>query len=304
MDDYDSQEFTESLSTEEVNSCLENLKATLGGTSDSGEVFRLGTCSWKPDFLTADGKLVHVQRTLRLPSYAKKRLLESQEKGIESILVIPSVFLHVEALIRFITAHDILVSVVDEEWNCSTPAGALDVVAREVTLPAELRTKIASNALALCLEANTNALKGKRLESLLSFLLSQVDDLEIHSTNLRTKTEELDVVVRTRGVGRRSWQLQGANFIIVEAKNWSSKVGQSIVSTLLTKLMGKRGNCRIGILVGLGGFTSDAEMQEIRFAGHGDITICFIDRVKLKGWIEAADFDAFFEGMIETAMLR
>lgn len=304
MDEFESNEFPESLSTDEVRRCIESFKEKVEDSSDSLAALQYDNCSWQPDLLTKEGSPVHFQRTLRLPRYAEKRIIASNKANNNPILAIPRMFLHVEELIRFITSQDILVSVIDEEWKCGIPTKALDVVSAEVTIPDALRKEVGLNALDLCLSADTNALKGKRLESLLSFLLSQVDDLQIHSTNLRTETEELDVVVRTRGVGRRSWQLPGASFMLVEAKNWSSKVGQSVISTFLIKIMRKRGTCRIGIIVGLSGFTSDAEMQEFGFSGNGDTTVCFVDKEKLKCWIEADDFDGVFERMIEAAMLR
>lgn len=158
--------------------------------------------------------------------------------------------------------------------------------------------------MSLCEEKATNAVKGKRLEGLLAFLLSQIRDLVIGEINLRTESEELDIVMKQRGVGRRSWQIPGAPFILVEAKNWSSKADQPVVSSFLVKIQRKRGNCRLGILVGISRFTKDAKMQELAFSGNGNITICFVEKQQLQDWIEAEDFDDFFEAMLDEAMLR
>src|SRR5207245_466731 len=97
---------------------------------------------------------------------------------------------------------------------------------------------------------------------------SQVEDFYIAEVNLRTQTEELDVVVQQRATQGRCWATIGAPFILVEAKNWKENVDQREVSILRTKMQGRRQTVRIGLMFAASDFTVDAKQQELRFAAE------------------------------------
>lgn len=94
-----------------------------------------------------------------------------------------------------------------------------------------------------------------------------------------------------------------APFLLLEAKNWSRRVDQQVVSVLRVKMQGRRGSVRIGLLCGASGFTSDAREQELRFASD-NLTIVFLGPEELESWVEAQDTDDFLEGVIRRDMLR
>jgi len=94
-----------------------------------------------------------------------------------------------------------------------------------------------------------------------------------------------------------------APFVLLEAKNWSTRVGQQAVSVLRVKMQGRRGSVRIGLICGASGFTSDARDQEVRFASD-NLTIVFIGPEELDAWVDAPDPDEYLESIIRRDMLR
>lgn len=51
----------------------------------------------------------------------------------------------------------------------------------------------------------------------------------------------------------RVWASVAAPFLLVEAKNWSKRVDQQVVSVFRVKMQGRRGSVRIGLLCGASG---------------------------------------------------
>ncbi len=66
-------------------------------------------------------------------------------------------------------------------------------------------------------------------------------------------------------------------------------------------MQGRRGNVRLGVLVGANGFTGDAREQEMRFASD-DLTIAFIGPDELDKWIAADDGDDYLEHLVRRAI--
>ncbi len=99
------------------------------------------------------------------------------------------------------------------------------------------------------------------------------------------------------------WVIPGAPFILVEAKNWHSEaVGQVEASAFMFKATHKRDTCRIGVMVGTHGFTSDAKQQALR-AIADKFTLALLGPAEMEAWINAGDGDAEFERLIRRAML-
>ena len=98
-----------------------------------------------------------------------------------------------------------------------------------------------------------NHQKGRLLEAFLDVLLPTNPGFVVAGRNVRLDDEEIDLVVRNESQDPY-WQKEG-NVILVEAKNWSQKVGPEVLDRLLAKMERKFQRCRLGILVAPAGFT-------------------------------------------------
>ncbi len=184
------------------------------------------------------------------------------------------------------------------------PAPLLIALAeRSIRVSDEGRQRLGRIALDLSRQPGTAPVRGRRFEALLLFLLSQVRDFRVVEHNYRTDTEELDGVVQQGATQGRLWAAMAAPFVLLEAKNWSTRVGQQAVSVLRVKMQGRRGSVRIGLICGASGFTSDARDQEVRFASD-NLTIVFIGPEELDAWVDAPDPDEYLESIIRRDMLR
>ena len=261
---------------------------------------------WRPALVQGEDKVLSVHLASRLRPYLQERFRRSFTLGLEIHVAMPLRALFDEALLRDLTAIDAQVHLVEDVSSVATPASVLAVVAdHEISLDNRVRRSVARHAWDQCQQAGlTSHVKGRRLEGLVCFLLSQIDDFRVVERNLRTATEELDAVVQlTRLNGDRCWSQLRAPLILVEAKNWSKRATQAEVSVLRTKMQGKRGNVRLGLLFSANGFTIDASNQELRFAS-GDLTIALIGPDKISDWIDAQDADGYLEKVVRRAILR
>jgi hypothetical protein len=145
--------------------------------------------------------------------------------------------------------------------------------------------------------------RGRRFEGLLAFLLSQVADFRVKERNLRGATDEVDIVVQIDNQSARCWHKSGAPFVLVEAKNWKNKVGQDEISVFHAKLQTKRGAARIGLVFGMGGFTSDAKAQTLKFATQEHVMV-LIGPAELAEWISREGSDDYLESLVRRAMLQ
>jgi Restriction endonuclease len=259
---------------------------------------------WRPSLVQRQPPaLLYVHLVARIPRYVISRLEIAAIEGYQVHLALPLSALYDAELVDKLVDLDASVHLLDD-MKPSAPQRTLLAIARsEIKVEPKVRAQLAGTGWSLASQAAPNHMKGRRLEALVAFLLSQVSDYRVIETNLRTDTEELDVVVQRRGLGNYCWSFQEAPFLIAECKNWSSPVGQPEVSILRMKMQGRRGSVRIGLLFGANGFTSDASMQELRFASE-NLTIAFFGPEDIEAWATAADWDAWLDRYIGAAMLR
>jgi hypothetical protein len=136
-----------------------------------------------------------------------------------------------------------------------------------------------------------------------AFLLGQVADFRIFQRNFRTETGEIDIVLQIDNYSSRCWYEPGVPFIFVESKNTFEPAGQSVISLLIRRLQTSRQRARIGLAFSVGGFTSDAEKEELRLS-EGGLCIAFFDSDAIQAFIEAPDPDSFLDSQVANAMLR
>jgi hypothetical protein len=103
------------------------------------------------------------------------------------------------------------------------------------------------------LNGATTLEQGRALENLICYVFGLVPGIAITHRNAMNffKTEEIDVAIYNEDI--RSLP----NIILVEAKNWSNRVGSAEVSWFLTKL--QRRGLDLGILITTLGITGDAD---------------------------------------------
>src|SRR6185503_15908596 len=116
-------------------------------------------------------------------------------------------------------------------------------------------------------------------------------------------TEEIDIVLRCDIEMGRCWYQPGVPFILVEAKNHRKKVKSADVSSLMVKMQGKRGSCRLGVMCSTTGFSRKARNHELRLAAT-EYAIAMLGPDKLKKWIKSKNRTRWLEREIEDARLR
>jgi hypothetical protein len=145
--------------------------------------------------------------------------------------------------------------------------------------------------------------RGRRLEALLAFLLAQVTDFRIFERNFRTDTGEIDVVLQIDNFSTRCWSEPGVPFVYAESKNTADPAGSPIVAIFIRRLQTSRQRVRLGLLFSVGGFTSDAEREELRLS-EGPLCIAFFDADAIGAMIDSQDLDSMLDAHIGKAMLR
>ena len=266
----------------------------------------LGAKRWRPPAIASDSsRVLCVCLQDELPRSTIERVRLAREKGIKITVAVTIAALYREEVLSVLVDADSDVFVIDdyreerrfELRHCLAALADIEVPVAP-TVRQEIGKKVRSR-----LGEGTNQEKGRRLEALLAFLFSQVSDLKVVERNFRTETEEIDLVLQVDNFSPRVWQKPGVPFILVEAKNRQDKASQPMMSVLLNKLQTKRGTARIGIMVSMGGFTTDAREQELRFSTQ-EICVVMIDSEGLEGLLASDNLDDELEALVRRALLR
>lgn len=257
---------------------------------------------WKPDFVNQDAVMC-IPGAPVIPHYLTRRIVAAANSGRCIVCVADLGILAHDSNVRLLSDVDADLVWLDENGKLNTRRRLLKTLAEElIPLSTELRTALVAKGIERCESASTASEKGKRLEQLLHFMLSQVKDFRVLKCNWVTRTEELDCVVQIRSFSSRAWAMLRAPYIIVEGKNRAEKLGQESVSKLRSIIDGKRGTCRIGFLVSLSGFSSKAKDQVLRFSAEDNIFV-LLGKSELVNWGNAGDYDEALESLVSAAML-
>lgn len=307
MGDVDESQRKQSITAADVEAAAQRVVDSPQGSHwVRGGELDLGDKRWRPHAASPEGKrLLYVLLQDEIPRFARERLEAAFNCGFSATIALELASLYKPDVIKMLTSIDANVIVLDDHNKSRQlePRELLTALAdTEVPLPPDLRRQAAAKTLER-IEDGTPQEKGKKLESLLAFLFSQVNDLKVVERNYRNETEEIDLVLQVTNPSSRCWQIPGCPFILVEAKNRVDKAEQHVVSTLITKLQTKRGTAKIALLISLRGFTEGARMQEMRFS-TGDVCIVMIDRSQLETILNADDLDEELESAIRRAQLR
>jgi Holliday junction resolvase-like predicted endonuclease len=120
------------------------------------------------------------------------------------------------------------------------------------------------------IEVTTRA-RGDALESLVDAILrTEEPELQVIEKNLRTREEEIDLVL-ANGLRDPFWLSLSSPLILVECKNWSKKAGVEQLRVLESKMLDRKAMCRIAFFVSLSGFTSTFLSRLTRFSADGGV---------------------------------
>lgn len=139
--------------------------------------------------------------------------------------------------------------------------------------------------------------KGRLLEDLLELSLAQVPGFVVTSRQ-RTADEEFDLVVRNESPDP-FWSKEGS-YLLVECKNWSSKVGPDELDRFTSKLARRYDRTRLGFFVSIGGFTTGFESTRLT-KREGNVLAVPIDGEDLRAMIRGGDIGDALKALHQRA---
>lgn len=113
--------------------------------------------------------------------------------------------------------------------------------------------------------------KGILWENVVEYYLKCIEGLKVRGHRVRTNNEEIDISLINCSDNEYLWEM-GA-YILVECKNWKSKVGVSVVRNIsnIAKIKGNH----TSFLFTVNGITRDAERQIQKEASIGNYVLAF-----------------------------
>lgn len=258
---------------------------------------------WTPHLVRPDKRwALHVHLSTGAPTYIARRLTAAAGAGHIVHVALPLESLYDADLLEVLSDADAYVYVCDGDVPTARRHHLAALADLGVPVDPELRKRIARRAWDRRAEGTVNQ-RGRRLEALLAFLLSRIADFRVLQRNFRTETAEIDIVLQVDHFSNRCWYEPGVPFVIVESKNTADEAGQPVVTMLIRRLQTSRGRARLGLLFSVGGFTADAEKEELR-QSEGNLCVAFFDSDAIAAMIEADDLDGWLDDHVARAMLR
>jgi len=140
--------------------------------------------------------------------------------------------------------------------------------------------------------------KGKALEELIRFFFEQVEGFKV-STNVKSKTEEIDFVV-TNESSSEFWRKE-RNFLIGECKNMVGKSGKNECVLFEKKIVNRRVAVTTGFFISWNGFTRSFVTENLR--GSRERIIIPIDGKQIKEAIFDGDIEKHLKTWYEKAVM-
>lgn len=120
--------------------------------------------------------------------------------------------------------------------------------------------------------AKSSADKGAALESLMEALFAQVPGFVVYDRDLRTMTEELDLVVLNASPDP-VFSKDGP-IVLVECKNWTIRPGRPEFSLLESKIRNRYNRCTIAFFISWSGFTETTWRETLRLTRGDYVIVC------------------------------
>jgi CheY-like chemotaxis protein len=143
------------------------------------------------------------------------------------------------------------------------------------------------------------ARKGRVLEDLLELLLAQVTGF-IVAARQRGADEEFDMLVRNEPPDPL-WAKESP-YILVECKNWSSKVGPDELDRFRNKLRRRYDRTRLGFFVAANGFTGGFE-SSLQAAREGDVLVVPVNGDDLGALVQAPHVSEALKALHQRAVV-
>lgn len=140
--------------------------------------------------------------------------------------------------------------------------------------------------------------KGLALERLVKLVFLTINGLQ-PSHRVQTQTEEIDIFIRNESPDAFWSKL--SPFILVECKNWSSKVGKDEIVIFRSKLENRFGLSKVGFLVSINGFYDTVKKEMIR-SSKGDISIVLVDGAALKKLVLNPNRNEYLKELLGTSI--
>ena len=143
--------------------------------------------------------------------------------------------------------------------------------------------------------------KGRLLEETLALLFRTIPGLDDVRLNRRGLAEEFDVVVLNRS--DRPLLSKEGHYFLVECKHWAKPVDPKELDVLRAKLRDRFGRAKLGLLIGISGFTPGVTEKLARWTNE-ETLVLLLDRDQLSAWIDATDRARWLEERVLAASLR
>ncbi len=143
--------------------------------------------------------------------------------------------------------------------------------------------------------------KGRLLEETLYLLFRTIPGLNEVSMNRRAAAEELDLIVVNESTD--PVLSKEGSFLLVECKNWSRPVTPTELEVFRAKLRDRFARSRLGLLVGVSGFTEGVTTKIARWTNEPQLVV-LLDSDDLTAWIDAPDRTDWLKKRLLAAALR
>jgi hypothetical protein len=120
--------------------------------------------------------------------------------------------------------------------------------------------------------AETATGKGTSLELLMEALFAQVPGFVVYQRNLRTVTEEIDLVI-VNDSADPLFSRDGP-IILVECKNWTSRPGRPELSLLEGKIRNRHNRSTLAFFVSWSGFAETVTSEVLRTSREDYVIVC------------------------------
>lgn len=131
--------------------------------------------------------------------------------------------------------------------------------------------------------------KGALLETLMELLFSSIQGFEYVRSNRQNELEEIDVLVQNNSTDP-FWQKEGS-YLLIECKNWSSKVGVNELSLFQQKVERRYDRSKLGFFVAMSGYAETTKIEEWTRRG-GNSLVVLLQSEDLETLVQSHDRNA------------
>lgn len=293
------------VDSSEIASTIQRIQAAhINNEWEQDVPLSLKTKQWRPSAVNASREsLLYVALRREIPRFIVTRLIEAYQCGLGIHVALNLESLYLPDILTVLADVDAEIFVLNDGRTADLKPLHFMAALADLDVPVEPPSRVAiSRTVYSRIKSGSNQQKGRRFEALLAFLFSQVSDFRVVERNLRTATQEIDLVLQIHNHSQRAWQQQ-VPYMLVEAKNTTDPTPQKVVSSLMTKILYKGQTCKSAMLVSVGGFTSDAMNEELRYS-HSENRIILIGREDLEKVIDSGNLDDTLDMIVRRGRMR